>query len=342
MSTTTQRGRAPLDIGPVTGIDPVVLAPMSGVTDLPFRRLVRRLGAGLVVSEMVASHAVLRQVREEMHKLSGDRGEESPMAVQIAGWDPEVMAEAARVCVDRGAAIVDINMGCPARKVVNKAAGSALMRDEPLATAIIAAVARAVSVPVTLKMRLGWDDQSINAPRLARIAEDLGIRLITVHGRTRCQMYNGSADWRAIRAVRDAISVPLVANGDITSLEDVDACLAASGADAVMIGRGAQGRPWFLRQVAQHLRGERPDADPPLAEKHAILVEHLDAMLSHYGAETGLRIARKHVGWYSQGLPNSAAFRQAVNNTMDPAAVFRAIESYFAPLLGSDPVRRAA
>lgn len=324
----------PIQIGPVTVDDPVVLAPMSGVTDLPFRRLVRRLGAGLVVSEMVASQAVLREVREELHKLTGDRAEEYPMAVQIAGWDPEVMAEAARICVDQGAAIVDINMGCPAKKVVNKLAGSALMTDEPLAARIIEQVVRAVDVPVTLKMRLGWDHDSLNAPRLARTAEDLGVRLITVHGRTRNQMYTGSADWRAIADVKAVVGVPVVANGDICALSDVDRCLAESGADGVMIGRGAQGRPWFLRQVADYLAGRPITADPTPDEVHGILVEHLDHMLSHYGAHTGLRIARKHVGWYSQGLPQSAAFRQAVNNTMDPKVVFAEIERYFAEIPG--------
>ena len=329
MSNCLKTRRGALKIGPVCVDDPVVLAPMSGVTDLPFRRLVRKLGAGLVVSEMVASHAVLREVRDEMHKLSGNRAEEFPMAVQIAGWDPAVMAETAKICVDQGAAIVDINMGCPAKKVVNKAAGSALMRDEPLATEIIGSVVNAVSAPVTLKMRLGWDDQSINAPALAVRAEELGVQMITVHGRTRCQMYRGSADWIAVRAVKDVVSVPVVVNGDVITLEDVDKALEQSRADAVMIGRGSQGRPWFLRQAADRLAGRPITPDPDAETLRQILMEHLDAMLSHYGAETGLKIARKHVGWYSQGLPNSAAFRQSVNNTMDPEKVFGAISDYF-------------
>jgi len=317
-----------INIGPHRLSAPVVVAPMSGVTDRPFRRLARRLGAPLVVTEMIASHAVLRDVREEVRKAEID-AEDTPSVVQIAGWEPEVMAEAARMMEDRGADAIDINMGCPAKKVVNKYAGSALMRDEVLAGAIMEAVVAAVDLPVTLKMRLGWDAGSPNAPTLARIAQNAGIRLLTVHGRTRCQMYTGTADWKAIREVVEAVDLPVIANGDVTSIGAAQSCLAQSGADGVMIGRGCYGRPWFPAQVAAALAGETPRPDPDPAERHAILAEHLDAMLAHYGVQSGIRNARKHIGWYTESLPGSAAFRQRVNNTMDPAVVFAEIDRYF-------------
>lgn len=330
-----------IEIGPHRVSAPVMVAPMSGVTDRPFRRLARRLGAPLVVTEMIASHAVLRDVREETRKAEID-AEDTPAVVQIAGWEPEVMAEAARMMADRGADAIDLNMGCPAKKVVNKYAGSALMRDEALAGRIMEAVVAAVDLPVTLKMRLGWDADSRNAPELARIAERAGIRLITVHGRTRCQMYTGSADWSAIRAVVDAVSLPVVANGDVTSIEAARTCLARSGAVGVMIGRGCYGRPWFPAQVADALSGVAPRPDPDVDERRAILVEHLDAMLVHYGTHSGIRNARKHIGWYTEGLPGSAGFRQRVNNTMDPELVFAEIDRYFAGLAGDPSDRRIA
>lgn len=308
--------------------DPVILAPMSGVTDMPFRRLVKRMGAGLVVSEMIASQAMIRETRDSM-KMSSNCAEEFPMAVQLAGCDPEVMAEAARLNEDRGAAIIDINFGCPVKKIVNKFAGSALMREERLAAKILEAVVKAVSLPVTLKMRTGWDENSRNAPTFARIAEESGIRMITVHGRTRCQMYGGKADWAFVRQVKEVTRLPLIVNGDIESYDSVTEALAQSGADGVMIGRGAYGRPWFLSQVIRYLRTGERLPDPTVAERRDILLEHYDALLTHYGTRTAVPLARKHIAWYCKGLRNSNDFKVEVNRESDPERVSTMIHRFF-------------
>ena len=316
---------------------PVILAPMSGVTDAPFRRVVSDLGAGLVVSEMIASQAMIRQTRDSLKRARGE-AEDHPLCVQLAGCEPEVMAEAARLCTDLGAAVIDINFGCPVKKVVNKAAGAALMRDLAGAAKILSATVRAVEVPVTLKMRTGWDETERNAPELARIAEDCGIRMITVHGRTRCQLYHGHADWAFVRRVKAAVGIPVVVNGDIRELGDVSRALALSGADGVMIGRGATGRPWFLRQVMHFLETGAHLPAPPRAEQRAIVLRHYEAMLSTHGVTRGVRMARKHLAWYSKGFPHGAQFRSEINRLDDPERVKAAIGALYAP----QPARAAA
>jgi tRNA-dihydrouridine synthase B len=313
-------------IGNVAVPNPVFLAPMTGVTDAPFRRLVAQLGAGLVVSEMTASELLVQGRPDALLRAEGQGS--GTHVVQLAGCEPHWMAEGARIAEASGAQIIDINMGCPSKYVAVKQSGSALMRDLDHALTLIDATIGAVTVPVTLKMRLGWDENSINAPDLARRAQDAGVRMITVHGRTRCQFYKGEADWNAIRAVRDAISIPLVVNGDIRSFEDADGARAASGADAVMIGRAAQGRPWLPGQVARYVATGVREPAPQLATQLALISSLYEEMLAHHGLRIGLRHARKHLGWALDAAAASAGvafetlkrWRASVLTSEDPAA----------------------
>lgn len=303
---------------------------MSGITDRPFRQIVRRFGVGLAVSEMIASEAMIHAGRDA-RKISDDCRPEAPLSVQLAGYEPALMAEAARLNEARGAAIIDINFGCPAKQVVNKACGSALMRDEPRAVAIMQATVQAVKLPVTVKMRTGWDDANRNAPRFAQLAEQCGIKMITVHGRTRAQKFAGRADWDFVAGVKAATRLPVVVNGDIVTVEEAKDALDRSGADGVMIGRGACGRPWFPNQVAHYLATGEKLPDPPASVRLQTMLDHYDAILAHYGQLHGVRIARKHLGWYSAGARDAAAFRASVNTEQDPDNVRRAIMAFCAP-----------
>ena len=321
-----------IQIGNIQLDNNVLLAPMSGVTDLPFRKLVKNFGASLVISEMIASRAMIMQTKDSLKKCQKDKTH-YPMSVQLAGCDPVVMAEAAKLNEDLGADIIDINFGCPVKKVVNGFAGSALMKDEQLATKIMEGVVKAVKIPVTMKMRLGWNTENLNSPQLAKMAEDVGIQMLTVHGRTRCQMYNGSANWELIRNVKDAVKIPVIANGDIKNVDDAKRALELSRADGVMIGRACYGKPWLINQISQQLSAkENNKADfviPSIAEQKIIVLNHFDEMIEHYGQLVAIPLARKHIGWYSSGLRNGAEFRAKINTLKEIEEVKDHINTFY-------------
>ena len=301
-----------INIGNIKLEDNILLAPMSGVSDLPFRRLVKNFGASLVTSEMIASRAMILQTRESILKGKKDVNH-YPMSVQIAGCDPEIMAEAAKLNQDLGADIIDINFGCPVKKVVNGFAGSALMKDENLATKIMQYVVNAVKIPVTVKMRLGWNYENLNAKSLAIKAEDAGVKMITIHGRTRCQMYNGQANWQEIAKIKAAVNIPVIANGDIKNAADAKLAMSQSNADGVMIGRACYGKPWLIKQISCEINNKENFITPNISQQKDIVLSHLQQMIDHYSQKIAIPLARKHIGWYSNGVKNSAQYRAKIN-----------------------------
>ena len=322
-----------MQIGPYKLKNNLVVAPMAGVTDRPFRQLCKRMGAGMAVSEMVTSNSLLYG-SEKTRRRANHEGEPEPKVVQIAGADPKMLAEAARYNVDNGAQIIDINMGCPAKKICNVMAGSALLRDEPLVGQILEAVVKAVpDVPVTLKTRLGWSHENLNVPRVARIAEESGIQALAIHGRTRCQLYTGEAKFDLIAEVKQSVGIPIIANGDITTPEKARQVLELTGADGIMIGRAAQGRPWIFREIEHYLATGTHLPSPEVAEIHQVLLHHLDDLYSFYGEVTGVRVARKHISWYTKGLAGSANFRHAMNQLPTIEEQMKAVNEFFGHLL---------
>jgi len=320
-----------MHIGPHKIHNRLIVAPMAGVTDRPFRKLCKRLGAALAVSEMVASDPRLWSTLKSQRRTD-HAGEIEPIAVQIAGSDPHMMANAARYNVERGAQIIDINMGCPAKKVCNVAAGSALMKDEALVARILDAVVQAVNVPVTLKMRTGWDGAHRNALRVAHIAQSAGVRALSIHGRTRACGFAGEAEYRTIAHVKSQIAIPVIANGDIGSPRKAREVLCQTGADAIMIGRAAQGRPWLFREIAHYLETGEELPPPMTAEVQALLCEHLHELYAFYGEDVGVRVARKHIAWYTTGLPDGRILRDRVNTMMSASAQLAAVEMFFTQL----------
>lgn len=322
-----------MQIGSHTLKNNLIVAPMAGVTDRPFRQLCKSMGAGMAVSEMVSSNSLLWG-SEKTRRRANHEGEVDPISVQIAGADPVMMAEAARYNVAEGAQIIDINMGCPAKKICNVMAGSALLQDQPLVGRILDAVVAAVDVPVTLKIRTGWDTQHKNALAVARIAESAGIQVLAIHGRTRACAYTGHAEYDTIAAVKAAVKIPVIANGDITTPEKARHVLAYTKADAIMIGRAAQGRPWIFREISHYLATGEHLPLPEVVEIHRVLINHLQELYSFYGEYSGLRIARKHISWYTKGLVGSASFRHAMNQLQGVDEQLAAVNEFFSQLAG--------